>query len=319
MVESFVSVPGKGLLGIIFLVLCVTTTDGYVRHVYTHAIRRESARRSALRTSSSPSTILTRSGSTFRTCLNNPKISILRLLGTPWSDDYDNNTATLSDEDIDNKNNLYSNAPQISLDSHETLTYAPNARIATFLAQKMCSVEVSAPSPESPSPSRNLKRYLSLPPEKYSLLDGSAQLTRLDDNNFKCEIDPISFLGNKIVATVFTTVDVDDYPGATARIIVTKCELAGGRFAEFANGQFDIECLNTVSEPEENLMKVQCSIDIRAKIPREGRWLPRKVLSGVGSSIMSTTLKFMLPRFLNSLKQDYEIWKESESDGRDWE
>jgi len=195
----------------------------------------------------------------------------------------------------------------------EGLTYEETGRQVKFLASRECTSSVKKPGPES---KRTLRRYLALPPEMYSLLDGSTNLKRLSETEFVAEVDPISFLGNTIIPKLFATVVVDDFPSGVASISVTKCELGGGRLANFANGQFELECTNRVFAVGDDVLGVKCTIDINAKVPKEGRWLPLVVLRKSGNLVMRGALNLMLPRFLKSLVEDYENWSISDDASR---
>lgn len=229
--------------------------------------------------------------------------------------DNNNELDNIDEDDIEDEDET---GPLLNLPiAAEKYTYSPRAKSVRFFAEKICKKTVDPPSFDSKNTTRTLLRYLSLPPEKYSLLDG-ANFTRVSDTEFLCEVDEINFLGNNILATISTEVDVKAYPEGRSLIVVKGCELSGGRLARYANGQFSIECVNEVSAPSPNVLQVNCSIDIRAKVPNEGAWIPKRLLGRVGSKIMSGVLKISLPAFLRSLKADYETWKEMDDVDRDY-
>lgn len=135
---------------------------------------------------------------------------------------------------------------QIDFDEKEGLTFDKDGPRIHFRAQKMSS-HICDESGSGAS-SRTLLHYLALPAEQYSVLDAGTIFKKEDgeSNQFTCVLDPISFFGNTIVAQIDAEVDVSPYPEGKSVIRVTGCKLEGSRLARFANGSFDVSCVNIV-------------------------------------------------------------------------
>jgi hypothetical protein len=55
-------------------------------------------------------------------------------------------------------------------------------------------------------------------------------------------------------------------------------------------------------------LSVDCELEISALVPREGRWLPKRLVSKSGSIVIQQMLNIMVPRFLKQLAKDFEVW-----------
>lgn len=55
-------------------------------------------------------------------------------------------------------------------------------------------------------------------------------------------------------------------------------------------------------------LSVDCQLEISALVPREGRWLPKRLVGKSGSVVIQQMLNIMVPRFLKQLAKDYERW-----------
>ncbi len=133
---------------------------------------------------------------------------------------------------------------QIDFDEKEGLTFDKDGPRIHFSAQKFSSQICD----EAGISSRTLLHYLALPAEQYSVLDAGTIFKKENGvpNQFTCALDPISFFGNTIVAQIDAEVDVSPYPLGKSVIRVTGCQLEGSRLARFANGSFDVSCVNVV-------------------------------------------------------------------------
>jgi hypothetical protein len=133
---------------------------------------------------------------------------------------------------------------QIDFDEKEGLTFDKDGPRVHFRAQKISSQICE----EAGDLSRTLLHYLALPAEQYSVLDAGTIFKKENGapNQFTCALDPISFFGNTIVAQIDAEVDVSPYPLGKSVIRVTGCQLEGSRLARFANGSFDVSCVNVV-------------------------------------------------------------------------
>lgn len=203
---------------------------------------------------------------------------------------------------------------QIDFDEKEGLTFDKDGPRVHFRAQKISSQICE----EAGDLSRTLLHYLALPAEQYSVLDAGTIFKKENGapNQFTCALDPISFFGNTIVAQIDAEVDVSPYPLGKSVIRVTGCQLEGSRLARFANGSFDVSCVNVVrattssSRDGKDLptLSVDCELEISALVPREGRWLPKRLVSKSGSIVIQQMLNIMVPRFLKQLAKDFEVW-----------
>ena len=55
-------------------------------------------------------------------------------------------------------------------------------------------------------------------------------------------------------------------------------------------------------------LSVECQLEVSALGPREGRWLPKRLVSKSGSIVMQQMLNILVPRFVKQLAKDYEVW-----------
>lgn len=201
---------------------------------------------------------------------------------------------------------------QIDVENEDGLTFDEDGPRVVFKAKQ--SARVAVVEEEG---ARSLLEYLALPAEKYSVLD-SGSIERIpDSNSFVCLLDPIQFLGNTLIASIYADVNVSPYPEGKSVIEVTGCELDGGKLARYANGSFDVKCSNVVralreekfkGETDVPVLAVDCDVEVSALVPREGRWIPRRLLSSSGSLVMKSMLKLMVPRFVSQLGQDFANW-----------
>lgn len=200
----------------------------------------------------------------------------------------------------------------IDLENDEGLTYDPEGPRVVFKGQKGAKKQVV----EDPN-ARTLLEYLALPAEKYSILDaGTITKDPESKNTFTCVLDPINFLGNTIIAEIHAEVNVSPFPEGKSVIKVTDCTLDGSKLAKFANGSFDVTCENVVRALREDkrkqkdvpILSVDCALEVSALVPREGRWLPKRLLSKSGSIVMQQMLNVLVPRFVNQLRADFQAW-----------
>mmetsp|Transcript_44881 Transcript_44881/g.65976 ORF Transcript_44881/g.65976 Transcript_44881/m.65976 type:complete len:313 (+) Transcript_44881:56-994(+) len=201
---------------------------------------------------------------------------------------------------------------KVNIDSEAGLTYDPDGPRIVFTSRKI----TSKPVVELPN-QRTLLEYLALPAEQYSVLDG-ASITKNPNssNEFTCELEEVNFLGNRIVANFDAVVDVSDYPQGKSVIRVIGCRLSGSKLANYANGSFDVECTNVVRalrgdtrrQKDVPILSVDCSLQISAIVPREGKWIPKRLLSKSGSVVMQQMLNLLVPRFVKQLVLDFDGW-----------
>lgn len=209
--------------------------------------------------------------------------------------------------------NIHHQALNLDVEEKESLTYDKDGPRVTFKARKEAKVAVVEEGEEGV---RTLLEYLALPAEKYSILDAGSIERIPDSNSFVCILDPINFLGNTIIAKIYADVNVSPYPEGKSVIEVTGCELDGSKLARFANGSFDVKCTNVVRALCEDykqlknapVLAVDCNVKVSALVPREGKWIPKRLLSSSGSLVMKSMLKLMVPRFVSQLAADFQTW-----------
>ena len=202
-------------------------------------------------------------------------------------------------------------ALNLDVEEKDSLTYDKDGPRVVFKAQK----EAKAAVVEEEG-ARTLLEYLALPAEKYSVLDAGSIERIPETNSFVCILDPINFLGNTIIAKIYADVNVSPYPEGKSVIEVTGCELDGSKLARFANGSFDVKCTNVVRAlredfkqiKEASVLAVDCNVEVSALVPREGKWIPKRLLSSSGSLVMKSMLKLMVPRFVTQLGEDFQTW-----------
>jgi len=152
------------------------------------------------------------------------------------------------------------------------------------------------------------------------------QVSPLDDL-FTLTLPKIKMFGAEFIPTLYTTVTVSPYPEGESRINILHCTLDGGRMARFADGKFGVDCSTVVEggmlDPNSGMaggewMKVASSVRIICPVPVQfASLLPTRLLSGTGSQVMKGVLRVMLPKFLEDLKGDYELWARGKDEDRD--
>ena len=216
----------------------------------------------------------------------------------------------------DIQSHVLHNALKVDFDDNDKgLTFDQDGPRIVFKAQKHHNVRIE----ELPG-HRTLLEYLALPAEQYSVLDAGTIFKKdtqgAKNNEFTCVVEPVTFLGNTLEATIDAEVDVSPYPEGKSIIRVVGCTLDGSRLAKFANGSFDVNCTNVVralrqdfkDEKDVPVLQVDCNLEISALVPREGRWLPKRLVGKSGSMVMQQLLNVLVPKFVVQLAADYDRW-----------
>jgi len=55
-------------------------------------------------------------------------------------------------------------------------------------------------------------------------------------------------------------------------------------------------------------LSVDCNLEISALIPREGSWIPRRLVGKAGSMVTQQLLNLLVPKFVEQVAADYRVW-----------
>mmetsp|Transcript_15511 Transcript_15511/g.22825 ORF Transcript_15511/g.22825 Transcript_15511/m.22825 type:complete len:276 (-) Transcript_15511:167-994(-) len=164
---------------------------------------------------------------------------------------------------------------------------------------------------------RSMQDYIALPPSEYSVLDAGL-IERLNDKDFRMQMEGLNFFGNTIQPVLYVTVDVDK-PGRKSTLTVTGCELKGSAAAEATNGTFNVESVTVVSYKDKSKivkkLKTDVFVKITAVLPENVR-LPFGIVERIGNFIVGNSLKLVTNRFVSILAKDYGKWSQGLNDSR---
>lgn len=171
---------------------------------------------------------------------------------------------------------------------------------------------------------------MTLPASQYSVLDAK-RIERIDEDTFKCYVGGLHFL-NFHVEPVLTVSVVVGNNGPTVKLLHT--ELQGSPAVVEANKKFSATMTNVVRWRESTNTDIITSdedeyqtvnnavsrnfagrkeiasdteIEVTLQVPR---WfvLPVGVIEKSGCAVMQRVLDSAVPRFLEQLRADYELW-----------
>mmetsp|Transcript_14210 Transcript_14210/g.29182 ORF Transcript_14210/g.29182 Transcript_14210/m.29182 type:complete len:293 (-) Transcript_14210:20-898(-) len=230
------------------------------------------------------------------------------------------------------------------------LTYEKNGKGKVITFSSSLSRRVYLQWSEVGVKDRDIRGYLALPASQYSLLGSEIERVSFDslelavkeaitdklsdndstlsstDNLFTVTLPTIRMFGSSFTPSLYTTVSVSPYPEARSKINILHCTLDGDRMAKFADGKFGVDCSTVVEgglaeEGEEGKgrewMEVTSSVLITCPVPVQfKKILPSRLLSATGSKVMSGVLRVLLPKFLDDLKGDYELWRYGKDEER---
>lgn len=169
---------------------------------------------------------------------------------------------------------------------------------------------------------RPLSDYMALPASQYSVLD-ARRIERVDDSTFKCYVGELRFFSWSVEPVITVSVTVDQ-GGCTIRLL--GCQLQGSPFVEAINSRFsatmtnvvryrDMQALDPDSDFDEELppevqkeITSDTIIQVVLEVPPWSSFLPVSSIEGVGSGVMQGVLNAMVPRFLQQLCKDYNLW-----------
>jgi hypothetical protein len=156
---------------------------------------------------------------------------------------------------------------------------------------------------------RALADYMALPASQYSVLD-ARKIERIDDKTFRCYVGGINFLNFSVEPVITVSVTVEER-GCTIRLL--SCKLQGSQIVEDVNDKFTAQMTNVVRwEPTEDPLQKRIvsntSIEVLVDVPGWMSLVPVGSIEAAGRQVMQSTLRLMVPRFLEQLKKDYELW-----------
>lgn len=188
--------------------------------------------------------------------------------------------------------------PSTSTPPQQQLT----GKVARFIARKQ---QVKAVTEQQ----RALAEYMALPASQYSVLD-ARKIERIDDSTFKCYVGRLAFFGFSVEPVITVSVVVEDR-GCTIKLLSAK--LQGSNMIEEVNNKFTAQMTNvvrwsTTADPAVKEISSDTSIEVAVQVPGWAGLLPTPSMEAAGSKVMQTTLNLMVPRFLEQLSKDYQLW-----------
>eukprot|EP00882_Tetradesmus_deserticola_P006021 GHRQ01006339.1.p1 GENE.GHRQ01006339.1~~GHRQ01006339.1.p1 ORF type:complete len:256 (+),score=80.02 GHRQ01006339.1:207-974(+) len=177
-----------------------------------------------------------------------------------------------------------------------------HGKAARFSASKQLVKQI-------PEAQRPLADYMSLPASQYSVLD-ARKIERIDDSTFRCYVGKLAFLGFSVEPVITVSVVVEER-GCTIKLLSAK--LQGSQLVEDLNKKFTAQMTNVVrwSATEDAAVKQLAStttIEVVVQVPGWAGLVPVPSVEAAGSRVMQTTLNLMVPRFLEQLSKDYQLW-----------
>eukprot|EP00879_Flechtneria_rotunda_P004510 GHRR01004765.1.p1 GENE.GHRR01004765.1~~GHRR01004765.1.p1 ORF type:complete len:260 (+),score=30.58 GHRR01004765.1:283-1062(+) len=175
-------------------------------------------------------------------------------------------------------------------------------RLARFSARK----QHSKPVKES---QRALAEYMALPASQYSVLD-ARKIERIDDSTFRCYVGRLAFFGFSVEPVITVSVMVEDR-GCTIKLL--SAQLQGSKVVEDVNNKFTAQMTNGVrwnatEDPAVKEISSDTTIEVVVQVPGWFSVVPVPSIEAAGSKVMRTTLNLMVPRFLEQLNKDYQLW-----------
>ncbi|GAB4815192.1 hypothetical protein N2152v2_002238 [Parachlorella kessleri] len=196
-------------------------------------------------------------------------------------------------------------------------------RVAVLQATKFAALPVEEAG-------RPLAEYMTLPASQYSVLDAK-KIERLDEETFVCHVGGLKFFNFEVEPVITVSVTVLER-GPTVRLL--SCKLRGSKMVEQANDKFSATMTNVVQWREAQqppsssngsssassshggaaaaaaVAKEICSdtsIQVVLEVPG---WfvIPTGIIEKTGCRVMETVLNTAVPRFLQQLSVDYQVW-----------
>lgn len=164
---------------------------------------------------------------------------------------------------------------------------------------------------------RPLADYMALPASQYSVLD-ARKIERIDDNTFRCYVGKLAFLGFSVEPVITVSVVVEER-GCTIKLLSAK--LQGSSMVEDVNSRFTAQMTNVVrwsptEDPALKQISSDTTIEVVVQVPGWAGLIPVPSMEATGSRVMQTTLNLMVPRFLEQLNKDYQLWASGDESRR---
>jgi hypothetical protein len=143
-----------------------------------------------------------------------------------------------------------------------------------------------------------------------TVLQTVLQIERIDDSTFRCYVGKLAFLGFSVEPVITVSVVVEER-GCTIKLLSAK--LQGSKLVEDVNSKFTAQMTNVVrwSATDDAAVKQissSTSIEVVVQVPGWAGLVPVPSMEATGSKVMQTTLNLMVPRFLEQLSKDYQLW-----------
>jgi hypothetical protein len=161
--------------------------------------------------------------------------------------------------------------------------------------------------PEQPI---HIANYLKQPQRVVNALAASSQIETLDNNYYRLEMRPLSFMTLSIKPAVDLQVWVDD--AARVNVQSTHCELQN---MEYINERFMLNLrgqLYPIQQHGATYLKGQANLVVEVELPPPFLLTPRSLLETAGTSLLQSVLGTFKQRLLRQLILDYRHWVDAQ-------
>lgn len=161
--------------------------------------------------------------------------------------------------------------------------------------------------PEQPI---HIANYLKQPQRVVNALAASSQIETLDNNYYRLEMRPLSFMTLSIKPAVDLQVWVDD--AARVNVQSARCELQN---MEYINERFMLNLrgqLYPIQQHGTTYLKGQADLVVEVELPPPFSLTPRSLLETAGTSLLQSVLGTFKQRLLRQLILDYRHWVDAQ-------
>jgi hypothetical protein len=161
--------------------------------------------------------------------------------------------------------------------------------------------------PEQPI---HIANYLKQPQRVVNALAASSQIETLDNNYYRLEMRPLSFMTLSIKPAVDLQVWVDD--AARVNVQSAHCELQN---MEYINERFMLNLkgqLYPIQQHGTTYLKGQADLVVEVELPPPFLLTPRSLLETAGTSLLQSVLGTFKQRLLRQLILDYRHWVDTQ-------
>jgi hypothetical protein len=161
--------------------------------------------------------------------------------------------------------------------------------------------------PEQPI---HIANYLKQPQRVVNALAASSQIETLDNNYYRLEMRPLSFMTLSIKPAVDLQVWVDD--AARVNVQSAHCELQN---MEYINERFMLNLkgqLHPIQQHGTTYLKGQADLVVEVELPPPFLLTPRSLLETAGTSLLQSVLGTFKQRLLRQLILDYRHWVDTQ-------